>query len=145
MKNLRKVEETHVEYKGSKIHAFRYEWEEENDKGKEVTKKEVVCYLYRLGGKNQPLNLGEMSDGSKFSAVAQSVNEAKRLVDYWLTYDKYSNKGLLNTWVVPPSELVSDEEILKWFEKEFKFYEVVSVEPEKFRENNKVGVAYRRK
>lgn len=84
MEKLRKVEETNLEYKGSKIYAFRWEWEEENDKGKVTTKKEVVCHLYRLGSQNQPLNLGEMSDGSKFGAVAQSINEAKRLVDYWL-------------------------------------------------------------
>lgn len=82
--NLRKLDETNVEYKGNKIYAFRWEWEEENDKGKEVTKKKLVCHLYREGSNNQPLNLGEMSDGSPFTAIAQSVNEAKWLIDYYI-------------------------------------------------------------
>ena len=49
-----------------------------------MTKREFHCQLYRPGSVNQPLNLGEMSDGSKFTAVAQAVNEAKWLVDYHL-------------------------------------------------------------
>ena len=70
-----------LEYKECKIHAYKREWKELNDKGKEVTKKEYYCRLYR---NDRWLNLGEMSDGSKFTAVAQAVNEAKWLVDYHL-------------------------------------------------------------
>ena len=99
-----------LEYKGAKIHAYKREWQELSDKGKEayeakiqenisfnthedflkefgkflVTKREFYCQLYRTGSVNQPLNLGQMSDGSKFTAVAQAVNEAKWLVDYHL-------------------------------------------------------------
>lgn len=88
MRNLRKTDEVTVEYKGSKIYAFRWQWEEDNDKGKELSKKEVVCHLYRKDSNNQPLNLGECSDGSSFTAPAQAVNEAKSLVDYWLERNK---------------------------------------------------------
>ena len=79
-----KAEENNIDYNGSKIYAFRWEWEEENDKGKIVPKKQVICYLYRVDSVNQPLNLGEMSDGSPFTAVAQAINEAKRLIDYYI-------------------------------------------------------------
>lgn len=82
---MEKHEEKVVKHRGSKIHAFKYKWKEKNDKGKEVDKSQVVCHLYRAGSKNQPLNLGEMSDGSSFTAVAQSVNEAKKLIDMRMT------------------------------------------------------------
>lgn len=90
-KNLRKSEEVNTEYKGSKVYAFKWEYEVLNDKGREVTQREIVCNLYRTGSVNQPLNLGEMSDGSKFTAVAQAVNEAKWLVDYHLEQEVDSN------------------------------------------------------
>ena len=51
MENLRKTNETKVEYKGSNIYSFTWEWEEDNGKGKMITKKEVICHLYRLGSK----------------------------------------------------------------------------------------------
>ena len=70
-----------LEYKGCKIHAYKLEWKELDNKGREVTKREYYCRLYR---NDKWLNLGEMSDGSKFTAVAQAVNEAKWLVDYHL-------------------------------------------------------------
>ncbi len=70
-----------LEYKECKIHAYKLEWKELNDNGKEVTKKRYCCQLYR---NDKWLNLGEMSDGSNFTAVAQAVNEAKWLVDYHL-------------------------------------------------------------
>lgn len=93
-KNLRKLEEVSTEYKGSKVYAFKWEYEVLNDKGREVTQREIVCNLYRVGSTNQPLNLGEMSDGSKFTAVAQAVNEAKWLVDYYL--EKEVDRKLLS-------------------------------------------------
>lgn len=89
---MERLDETTVEYRGSKVYAFRMEWEEDDDKGKTVKKKQVFCHLYRLGSVNQPLNLGEMSDGSKFTAVAQAVNEGKWLVDYYL--ERELNKKL---------------------------------------------------
>jgi len=82
---MEKHEEKLVKHRGSKIHAFKYKWKEENEKGKEVDKSQIVCLLYRAGSKNQPLNLGEMSDGTPFMAVAQAVNEAKKLVDMRMT------------------------------------------------------------
>jgi hypothetical protein len=104
---LDKLDVVDLEYKGAKIHAYKLEWQELNDKGKEllknskkffnthdellkefskflVTKRDFCCHLYRPDSPNQPLNLGEMSDGSRFTAVAQAVNEAKWLVDYRL-------------------------------------------------------------
>jgi hypothetical protein len=78
---MKKIDVVDLEYKGSKIHAYKLEWIELNNKDKEVTKKEYYCHLYR---NDRWLNLGEMSDGSKFTAVAQAVNEAKWLVDYHL-------------------------------------------------------------
>ena len=107
MKTLDKLDTVDLEYKGAKIHAYKLEWQELNDKGKEllknskksfnthdellkefskflVTKRDFCCHLYRPDSSNQPLNLGEMSDGSRFTAVAQAVNEAKWLVDYHL-------------------------------------------------------------
>jgi len=113
-----------LEYKGAKIHAYKREWQELSDKGKEayeakiqenisfnthedflkefgkflVTKREFCCQLYRTGSVNQPLNLGQMSDGSKFTAVAQAVNEAKWLVDYHLEQEvdrKLLSEGFL--------------------------------------------------
>lgn len=59
-----------------------------------MTKRKFHCQLYRPGSVNQPLNLGEMSDGSKFTAVAQAVNEAKWLVDYHL--EKEVDRKLLS-------------------------------------------------
>lgn len=79
-----KLDVVDLEYKGAKIHAYKLEWQELNDKDKLVTKREFHCRLNRTGSANQPLNLGEMSDGSRFTAVAQAVNEAKWLVDYHL-------------------------------------------------------------
>jgi hypothetical protein len=117
---LDKLDTVDLEYKGAKIHAYKLEWQELSDKGKEayeakiqenisfntheeflkefgkflVTKREFHCQLYRPGSVNQPLNLGEMSDGSKFTAVAQAVNEAKWLVDYHL--EKEVDRKLLS-------------------------------------------------
>lgn len=51
----------------------------DDKKDKDVLERTFICHLWREG---RFLNLGEMSDGSKFTAVAQSVNEAKWLVDY---------------------------------------------------------------
>jgi len=69
-------------YKGSKVVAWVWEWEEMNDrKNKMQTKKQVVCHLYRLGSNHQPLNLGECNDGSPFTGVNQAVNQAKEYVD----------------------------------------------------------------
>lgn len=81
---LDKLDVVDLEYKGAKIHAYKLEWQELNDKDKLVTKREFNCRLNRTGSANKPLNLGEMSDGSRFTAVAQAVNEAKWLVDYHL-------------------------------------------------------------
>jgi hypothetical protein len=142
MKNLRKTDEVTVEYKGSKIYAFRWQWEEDNDKGVEVTKKNVVCHLYRLGSKNKPLNLGECSNGNALTAPAQAVNEAKSLVDYWLEKEEKPKKEyLLVTFVNPPENVNSDEKILNWFNINFPFYKGVSVEPKEKRKTN-VGVFY---
>ncbi len=101
------------------------EWKELNDKGKEVTKKEYYCQLYR---NDRWLNLGEMSDGSKFTAVAQAVNEAKWLVDYhlelkldnellslgFLREDLFKfNKFRITERLEMKEELLLDEDLLK--------------------------------
>lgn len=91
---MEKVEEKVVAHRGSQIHAWKEKWEETDDKGKEVKKTRVVCHLYRAGSKNQPLNLGEMSDGSAFTAVAQSVNEAKKLIDMRMTPEYLKHNGV---------------------------------------------------
>lgn len=90
---MEKHEEKLVKHRGSKIHAFKHKWKEENEKGKLVDKSQIVCLLYRAGSKNQPLNLGEMSDGTPFMAVAQAVNEAKKLVDMRMTEDYLQRNG----------------------------------------------------
>lgn len=86
MRNLKRTKEKIEEYLGSKIVAWVWEYEEYvlNEKtqvGKWVEKKEVVCHLYRVGSKWQPLNLGECNDGSKFTAVNQAINQAKEFID----------------------------------------------------------------
>lgn len=108
-KNLRKIDETTLEYRGNKIYAFRWEWEEDNEKGKEITKKEVACHLFRIDSPNQPLNLGEMSDGGKFTAVSQAINEGKWLVDYYL--EKEFSKLLKYKDMLPYKHLRLSERI----------------------------------
>ena len=101
---MKKIDVVDLEYKGSKIHAYKLEWVELNNKYKEVTKKEYYCHLYR---NDRWLNLGEMSDGSKFTAVAQAVNEAKWLVDYHLEMEL--DRKLLNL----PNEIISRPRFLR--------------------------------
>jgi len=101
---MKKIDVVDLEYKGSKIHAYKLEWIELNNKDKEVTKKEYYCHLYR---NDRWLNLGEMSDGSKFTAVAQAVNEAKWLVDYHLEMEL--DRKLLNL----PNEIISRPRFLR--------------------------------
>jgi hypothetical protein len=81
-RNFKKVEEKEEIYLGSKIVAWCDKWEEYNaDKDKWEKKSKIYCHLYRVGSKNQPLNLGECNDGSKFTAVNQAVNQAKDFVN----------------------------------------------------------------
>lgn len=80
-RNFEKIEKEEM-YLGNKILAWSEKWEEyDEEKDKWVEKKEVICHLYRKGSKNQPLNLGERNDGSKFTAVNQAINQAKEFVD----------------------------------------------------------------
>ena len=85
MKNTRndKIENTVEEnYLGNKIMAWEYRWEEYSEKNDRwENKKEIVCHLFRVGSKNQPLSLGECNDGSKFTAVNQAINQAKEFVN----------------------------------------------------------------
>jgi hypothetical protein len=83
IKNNEKIES----YSNSKIVAWENHWEEFNEKGNLVAKKEIICHVYMVGSKWQPLNLGECNDGSKFTAVNQSINQAKTFVD---VCNKYS-------------------------------------------------------
>lgn len=77
-RNFEKLEEKEEMYLGNKIVAWKYKWEEYNEKKDEWEKKQqVYCYLYRAGSKWQPLNLGECNDGGKFTAV----NQAKDFVN----------------------------------------------------------------
>ena len=81
-RNLTKEKEKIEMYLGNKIVAWEWHWERFNEtKNKWEKKKEVVCHLYRLRSKYQPLNLGECNNGSKFTAVNQSVNQAKDFVN----------------------------------------------------------------
>lgn len=81
-RNFEKVEEKEEMYLGNKIVAWKYKWEEYNEKKDKWEKKShVYCFLYRIGSKWQPLNLGECNDGSKFTAVNQAVNQAKDFVN----------------------------------------------------------------
>jgi len=74
-------QEEYLEYKHGKISAYRECWEEYNDKKEKwEPKKNYVCHLSRP--KLNFLNLGEMSDGGRFTAVTQAINEAKSLIDY---------------------------------------------------------------
>jgi len=74
-------QEQYLEYKHGKISAYRESWEEYNEKKQKwEPKKNYISHLSRP--KLKFLNLGEMSDGGKFTAVAQAVNEAKSLIDY---------------------------------------------------------------
>ena len=69
------------DYKGDKIVAWQNEWEEVDESGKTVKKKAIICHLYRVKSKHQPLSLGECNDGSKFTAVSQAINQAKIFSD----------------------------------------------------------------
>jgi len=82
-KNHRQEDLKVEQYSNSKIVAWRNLWEEyDYKKDKWVEKKDVSCHLYRNTSKNQPLNLGECNDGSKFTSVNQAINQAKELVNY---------------------------------------------------------------
>ena len=82
IRNFEKLEEKEELYLGSKILAWRDKWEEYNEeKDKWENKSQVYCHLYRVGSVNQPLNLGECNDGSKFTAVKQAINQAKDFVN----------------------------------------------------------------
>ncbi len=86
-----KTNEKTEDYKGDRITAWQNEWEEKDENGKVVKKKEIICLLYRAKSKRQPyisygsqpyhLNLGECNDGSKFTAVSQAINQAKIFSD----------------------------------------------------------------
>ena len=81
-RNFERLEEKDESYLGSKIVAWCDKWEEYNEnKDKWEKKSQVYCHLYRVGSKNQPLNLGECNDGSKFTAVNQAINQAKDFVN----------------------------------------------------------------
>jgi hypothetical protein len=129
-----------LEYKGCKIHAYKLEWKELDNKGREVTKREYYCRLYR---NDKWLNLGEMSDGSKFTAVAQAVNEAKWLVDYhleqkldsellsmgFLREDLFKfNKYRITERLEMKEELLLDEELLELKKLEMKERESLRLE-----------------
>ena len=101
---MEKIDVVDLEYKNCKIHAYKIEWKEINDKSKEIIKRKYICQLYR---NDRWLNLGEMSDGSNFTAVSQSVNEAKWLVDYHLEMEL--DKKLLNL----PNEIISRPRFLR--------------------------------
>ena len=129
-----------LEYKECKIHAYKLEWKELDNKGREVTKREYYCRLYR---NDKWLNLGEMSDGSKFTAVAQAVNEAKWLVDYhleqkldsellsmgFLREDLFKfNKYRITERLEMKEELLLDEELLELKKLEMKERESLRLE-----------------
>jgi hypothetical protein len=81
-RNFERVDKKEEVYLGCKILSWRDKWEEYNVvKDKWVNKSQVFCYLYRLGSKYQPINLGECNDGSKFTSVNQAINQAKDYVN----------------------------------------------------------------
>ncbi len=70
-------------YLNSAINAWRDVYLEYDIKKDDmVEKKYIMCHLYRDGSKNQPLNLGECSNGDKFTSVNQAVNDAKFIAKY---------------------------------------------------------------
>ena len=81
-RNFREEDLKEEIYLRSKIIAWRKVYEEyDNKKDKWVEKKDVKCYLYRNTSKNQPLNLGECNDGSRFTSVNQAINQAKGIIN----------------------------------------------------------------
>ncbi len=81
-KDLRKEDLKEEFYLESRIVAWRDVYDEyDSKKDKWIEKKNVVCHLFRNGSENQPLNLGECNDGSKFTSVNQAINQAKQIVD----------------------------------------------------------------
>ena len=81
-KEIIKTDEKTEIYLGSKIVAWIYRWKEFNDeKNIYEDKKEICCHVYRIGSKNQPLNLGQCNDGSKFTSVNQSINQVKAFIN----------------------------------------------------------------
>jgi hypothetical protein len=78
---IKKNEKTE-NYLNSTIVSWENHWNEFNDvKQRMESKKEIICHIYRIGSKWQPLNLGECNDGGKFTAVNQAINQAKEFVD----------------------------------------------------------------
>jgi len=76
-------------YKDSKIVAWKNSWEEYDEKkDKWNNKSEIICHLYRKESNNQPLNLGECNDGSKFTAINQAINQAKIFINYFADKNK---------------------------------------------------------
>lgn len=81
-RNFKNTVEKTESYLGDKIISGLYRWEEFNDKKQKwENKKEIYCHLYRVGSRWQPLNLGQCNDGGKFTAVNQSINQAKVFID----------------------------------------------------------------
>jgi hypothetical protein len=69
-------------YLNSKIVSYENHFESFNvKKNKLEDKKEIICLVYRLGSKWQPLNLNECNDGSKFTSINQAINQAKEYIN----------------------------------------------------------------
>jgi hypothetical protein len=80
-------------YKESRIVAWKDTWEEYDEKkDKWNNKSAIICYLYRKGSKNQPLNLGECNDGSKFTAINQAINQAKSFINFFADKENKDRK-----------------------------------------------------
>ena len=69
--HIKDSEET-LEYKQAKIYAYRYSWEEYDEKkDKWNIKRKFMCHLYREWKKYKSLNIGQCDDGALFTAVSQ--------------------------------------------------------------------------
>lgn len=65
-------------YLDSKIISWIKKWDEFNEsKGKWELKKQVMCEIHSDYINYSPLSLRECNDGSKFTSVNQSINQAK--------------------------------------------------------------------
>lgn len=82
VRNFKKEEEKELFYLGDRIVSWKEKWEQYDiNREKWEVKQRIVCLLYRVNSKNQPLNLGECNDGSVFTAVNQAINQAKSYID----------------------------------------------------------------
>ena len=78
-----------LSYRNVGIVSYSEQWDEFDDDGKLVTKKQIICELHK--DNTFHLNLGECSNGDKFNGVNHAINQAKQHIDICLYHKWYKD------------------------------------------------------